>query len=85
LILRHGTTASVVVHLGAVTFMTSRFVTELLRANHFAHRQGRVLFLAAIGPHIRKTLETVGVLRVVQEVEEDNPGPVEAPGSAQFA
>jgi anti-sigma B factor antagonist len=60
---------TVVVDMTGVTFVSSMGIGLLLRAHRELRAQGRSLLLHGLRPHIRKSLELVGALRVIPEWE----------------
>jgi anti-sigma B factor antagonist len=60
---------TVVVDMTGVTFVSSVGIGLLLRAHRELRAQGRSLLLHGLRPHIRKSLELVGALRIIPEWE----------------
>jgi len=57
----------VVVEMGAVTFVSSQGIGLLLQARARLKREGLEMFVHGLQPHVRKTLDTVGVFKAAPE------------------
>lgn len=62
-----GTKSAVVVHLHRVPFVSSKGIWLLLEARSHLKREGRGFLVRGLGPHVRKTFETVGVFKAAPE------------------
>ncbi len=58
---------AVVVHLHRVPFVSSKGIWLLLEARSRLKREGRQLLVRGLGPHVRKTFETVGLFKAAPE------------------
>jgi len=57
----------VIVNLHRVPFVSSKGIWLLLEARSNLKRDGRRLLVRGLGPHVRKTFETVGVFKAAPE------------------
>ncbi len=60
-----GRSDAVVVDMSGVTLVSSKGIGLLIKTQRELHEQGRTLMLHGLRPHIRKSFELVGALRVI--------------------